>query len=41
MAKKLVLTDIEIDKFGKKNFELTFSQEVIFIIECKLYCVLQ
>ena len=26
MAKKLLLTDIEIDKFGKKNVELMISQ---------------
>ena len=41
MANKFVLTNIEINNFSKKNFELIFFTISNFFIDCKLHCVLQ
>ena len=41
MANKFVLTNIEVNNFSKKNFELTFFTISNFFIDCKLHCVLE
>ena len=41
MANKCVLTNIEINNFSKKNFELIFFTISNFFIDCKLHRVLQ